>query len=112
MDANEYQDKIVDYSQTFPTFGRGNKEALTAYSIGLAEEVGEVAGLIKRHFRGDIYNPNRFQERLTEEMGDVIAYLAMIAYYFEIPLESVLEANVRKLTLRETRGTQLGEGER
>ncbi|WP_341532177.1 hypothetical protein WKK05_40160 (plasmid) [Nostoc sp. UHCC 0302] len=61
----EYQDEIVKISKHYPTFG--TDKALPTYSAGLSEEVGEVMGIIKRHFRGDA-KPENFKENLTKEL--------------------------------------------
>jgi NTP pyrophosphatase (non-canonical NTP hydrolase) len=129
--ANDYQDYVVKYSQSYDIYGTPN--ALPVYSNGLAEEVGEisevfdeavkadlfrkmskesghVSGLIKRHFRGDTINPEEFKKKLTLELGDVIAYAALIAHTFNIRLDDVLQANLRKAAKRNAEKTQLGSG--
>lgn len=48
---------------------------------------------------------------LTKELGDVLWHLAVIADYFDIPLEEVGEANIAKLADRLKRGVIQGSGD-
>lgn len=104
----EYQDEIVEISKHYPTFG--TDKALPTYSAGLSEEVGEVMGIIKRHFRGDA-KPENFKENLTKELGDVVAQLVLVAEEFDIDFEDILTVNISKLHKRIQNGTQLGSGD-
>ena len=104
----EYQNEILEISKHYPIFG--TDKALPTYSTGLSEEVGEVMGIVKRHFRGDA-KPENFKENLTKELGDVIAYLVLVAKEFDIDFEDILTANISKLQKRNENGTQLGSGD-
>ena len=69
--------------------------------LGLAEEAGEVAGLMKRVLR----NFPKDQERITrknfiDEMGDVLWYLTACCDYHGTSLEEVWEHNINKLKER------------
>lgn len=71
--------------------------------IGLVEEAGEVAGLMKRQLRknstvGDLERSSN--EHWIEELGDVLWYLTAIASAHGIPLDTIWEANVKKLEER------------
>ncbi|MEH2026698.1 nucleoside triphosphate pyrophosphohydrolase family protein [Nostoc sp.] len=94
MTPNEYQDQIIEISKHYPIFG--TDKGLPTYSSGLAEEVGEVMGIVKRHFRGDAKAEN-FKENLTKELGDVSAYLVLLAKEFDIDFEDILTMNIEKL---------------
>lgn len=83
---------------------------LNVYALGIAEEAGEVAGKIKKFFRGD-YDFDQTRELVKLELGDVAWYLARIAKHFNITFEEVLEANTAKLHSREERGTLRGSGD-
>lgn len=107
--ASQYQKKLVDLNK------RGYKDPkaegqLAIYGLGIAEEAGEVLGLVKRHFRGDDIPPLELKQKLVKEMGDTMAYLALTAYVFDIDLGDVLDANLSKLAERVLAGTQLGSG--
>ncbi|MEH2412054.1 nucleoside triphosphate pyrophosphohydrolase family protein [Nostoc sp.] len=107
MTPKEYQDEIIKISKHYPIFG--TDKALPTYSSGLSEEVGEVMGIIKRHFRGDAKAEN-FKGNLTKELGDVTAYLVLLAKEFDIDFEDILTMNISKLQKRNENGTQLGSG--
>lgn len=69
--------------------------------LGLAEEVGEVAGLMKRVLR----NFPKDQERITkesfiEEMGDVLWYLTACCEVQGTSLEEIWAYNKQKLKER------------
>ena len=69
--------------------------------LGLAEEAGEVAGLMKRVLR----NFPKDQERITkenfiDEMGDVLWYLTACCISHETSLEEIWGYNIKKLQKR------------
>ena len=107
---NDYQDSIIEVSKNYSIFG--TDKALPTYSLGLGEETGEVLGLLKRYFRGDgsVNNPE-FKEKLTKELGDVVAYLVLVSYSFDIDFERVLLCNLEKLKDRVDRKTHVGTGD-
>ena len=106
----EYQETIIEVSKSYPIFG--TDKALPTYSVGLGEECGEVLGLLKRYFRGDdSVNSPEFKQKLTKELGDITAYLVLVAHTFDIGFEDVLIANVDKLKDRVSRNTHVGTGD-
>jgi NTP pyrophosphatase (non-canonical NTP hydrolase) len=72
---------------------------LTA-AIGMADEAGEVAGVVKKIlFHGKPYDAAN-REHLIKELGDVMWYWAQACMALEVnPLE-VIELNVKKLESR------------
>ena len=79
----------------------GPDERLLDAAAGLAEEAGEVLGLVrKRVFQACAIDA----ERLTEELGDVLWCLATTADTLGLSLEEVAAANVRKLARRHPDG--------
>ena len=69
--------------------------------LGLAEEAGEVAGLMKRvlrNFPKDIGRATR--EEFIDEMGDVLWYLTACSIYHGTSLEEIWEHKVKKLKER------------
>ncbi len=81
-------------------------------TLGLANEVGEVAGKIKKIFRdkeGKISEEDR--QALKQELGDVLWYLTQICTELGLTLEEVAEANLVKLFSRLERGTIQGSGD-
>ena len=68
---------------------------------GLAEEAGEVAGLFKRELRNFPKDQARCtREHYVEELGDVLWYIAGVAYSQGITLEEIWDYNVEKLEER------------
>ena len=106
--ANDYQDYVVKYSKGYDIYDTPN--ALPVYSLGLAGETGEVCEILKRHFRGDEISAEDFEQKLKLELGDVIAYVALIAHTFDLRLDDILQANIYKAAKRNVAKTQLGSG--
>lgn len=91
-------------------------------ALGLAGEAGEVADKIKKHWRNQ-YGKQILssmdartltgdeQDELIKEMGDVLWYLAALAFELGTTLEHVAQANISKLTKRAAEGTILGSGD-
>jgi NTP pyrophosphatase (non-canonical NTP hydrolase) len=81
-------------------------------TLGLANEVGELTGKIKKIFRdkgGQISADDR--EALKGELGDVLWYLAQICTELDLTLDEVAAANLSKLLSRLERGKIGGEGD-
>lgn len=81
-------------------------------TLGLANEVGEVVGKIKKIFRdknGEIGEADR--QALKEELGDVLWYFTQICTELDLTLEDVAATNLTKLFSRLERGTIRGDGD-
>ena len=82
----------------------GEQEAFkvrTCMFLGLAEEAGEVAGLMKRVYRGLEKDKERAtQENFIDEMGDVLWYLTACCVMTNTSLEELWEHNKKKLEER------------
>ena len=66
-------------------------------AMGLAEEGGEVLGLVRKHaFVGHALD----RERVAAELGDALWCLAAVASALDLPLGAVAERNVEKLRRR------------
>lgn len=81
-------------------------------ALGLGSEVGELQGILKKVIRDNkgFVSPED-RERLKFELGDVLWYVAMVAYRFHFYLGDIAEANLRKLASRQRRGTLGGNGD-
>jgi NTP pyrophosphatase (non-canonical NTP hydrolase) len=79
----------------------------TIMSLGLPEEAGEVAGILKKFVR----DGNLDQMKLKKELGDVLYYWAMICNYFGFDPEEIVVINVEKIEGRHARGTLRGSGD-
>lgn len=74
---------------------RSSEDAVMVALLGLAGETGELLSEYKKYLRGgDAYQ--LFDERLTEELGDVLWYLSSVATRFGLSLEDVAQANLSK----------------
>lgn len=73
------------------------RERLLDAAAGLAEESGEILGLVRKH----TYQTRELdRERLKIELGDALWCLAMTAQSAGIKLEDVATANIAKLSAR------------
>lgn len=71
------------------------------YAMGLAGEAGEVVELVKKHaYHGHPLDA----ERVAEELGDVLFYVAAMATACGLSLEQVADKNVEKLRQRYPNG--------
>lgn len=112
-----------DYQTAARRTAMGN--SLDHFVMGLAEEAGEVAGVMKRFHRGDekyVVRESKgylrydtlspaAKEKLADEAGDVLWYIAMIADELEIPLEEIAQRNINKLADRAARKVIKGSGD-
>lgn len=74
-----------------------DREALADAGLGLTGESGEVADLIKKH----LYQGHELDEELlTEEIGDVLWYLALLSDLTGISIEDCMVKNILKLEKR------------
>jgi NTP pyrophosphatase (non-canonical NTP hydrolase) len=72
---------------------------LSVLLLGLAGETGSLLTLYKKQLRdGDAFQVA--EQRLAEEMGDVLWYLAAIARRCGLSLETIAERNLEKTRLR------------
>jgi NTP pyrophosphatase (non-canonical NTP hydrolase) len=102
MNVTEFQKWVKDYYDS-----RGWSDLDIFIRIGfLAEETGEVARAIRALEIGrdrpdeviGTYNENK--QELTEELGDVLGNIIVIANKYNIPLEEVFESHKKKLSQR------------
>jgi NTP pyrophosphatase (non-canonical NTP hydrolase) len=80
-------------------------ERLLDAAAGMAEEAGEVLGLVRKRV---FQRRETSAERFVEELGDVLWCLAVTADTLGVSLGAVAEANVRKLEQRHPQGFQAG----
>jgi len=93
MNGNEYQKKAMRTLNKTLT----KKEILVNGVMGLSGESGEVIDLVKKHlFQGH----NLEKEKIMNELGDVMWYVAEICEAMDFSLDDVLEYNIEKLKKR------------
>jgi NTP pyrophosphatase (non-canonical NTP hydrolase) len=103
MEINEYQMQ-ADKSAVYP---KNTDEGLYYVTMGLVGEAGEVANKIKKVIRDGVLN----KKDVADELGDVLWYVAMMAYELGFDLNTVAENNLQKLRSRLDRGVVQGEGD-
>lgn len=89
-DFERYQRQALRTANDFHT----GKEWLCNVGLGLAGEAGEVADLIKKiAFHGHPLD----RDKLMDEMGDVLWYLALAAEVLGMSLDEIANRNIDKL---------------
>ena len=102
---------LKTYQEFTPTTALYPEEFEEAYlSTGLAAEVGEVADLFAKYFRGD-YTSQRLIPNLEKELGDCMWFISQLCNRYHLDLEEILDLNVDKLTSRKDRGVLQGAGD-
>jgi NTP pyrophosphatase (non-canonical NTP hydrolase) len=95
MELNEFQTQARLTVQTPSAEGAGTIVPL----LGLAGEVGELINEYKKYLRDGAAHV-RFRERLAEELGDVLWYVAETATNFDLGLGDIAEQNLAKTRAR------------
>lgn len=92
MEISEYQ---AEASRTDQARGTGESGLVIAL-LGLAGEAGSLLTEYKKHFRdGEAYRI--FPERIEEELGDLLWYIANVATKSGLDLGNVARENLRKV---------------
>ncbi len=93
MNLAEYESEV---KRTL-NLGESEDRQLMNYALGLGDETGRVLELIKKsEFHG--YRLNK--EEMRRELGDVLWYLTALGWRYGLSLESIAQANVKKLSER------------
>ena len=89
------------------------EKALEYLALGLTSEAGEVAGKVKKLIRDgeDVEGFEMKKIAIASEIGDVLWYCAMMAKEVGVPLNTIMQENLRKLHSRKERGTLQGSGD-
>ena len=77
------------------------KERLLDAAAGLAEEAGEVLGLVRKHI---FFGHPLDRERITKELGDALWCLTIAARSAGVSLSDIARGNVEKLRKRYPEG--------
>lgn len=106
MTLNEYQHEALKTAQ-YPSEMR-----IIYPALGLNGEAGEVADKVKKVIRDDnqTYSPEKRKE-IALEVGDVLWYVATMAYDLGFSLEQIAIWNKEKLASRKERGCIGGSGD-
>lgn len=107
MDLNKYQTEALK-TAVYPNMGSN----FPYPALGLAGEAGEVADKLKKVIRdndGVLTDPVR--DAVAKEIGDVMWYVAVLAYELDYDLETIAQNNLAKLASRQERGVLTGSGD-
>ena len=98
MNFNSYQKEAL---RTDRVPARDDAASLIVPMLGLAGETGQLLSEYKKHLRdGEAHR--LFKERVSEELGDLLWYIANVASKFDLSLSDVAEANLAKVKQRWT----------
>lgn len=109
MDFNVYQ-AATDRTAIYPQAGTGSVAAINYAILGLVGEAGEIANKWKKHFRDGI-PLEELLPIISDEVGDVIWYVARLAKEMGYSFNLVAEHNLEKLSYRHEREVLTGSGD-
>src|SRR5438034_2368860 len=96
MDMRKYQIEALKTDQVPASNGVDSEISRLVPLLGLAGEAGELLTEYKKRLRdGESYR--LFKERVGEELGDLLWYIANVASKFDLDLGTVAETNLRKI---------------
>lgn len=107
MKLNQYQTHARE-TAIYP-----EQDALIYTVLGLTGESGEIAEKVKKLIRDNksLDMPDDVRNELILELGDVLWYVANLAYELNATLEEVAVGNIQKLESRKIRGVLSGSGD-
>ena len=96
MNFNKYQKKAL---RTDRAPASDDATSVTVPMLGLAGEAGQLLSEYKKHLRdGEAHC--LFKERVSEELGDLLWYIANVASKFDLSLSDIAAANLAKVKQR------------
>lgn len=99
MDFNGYQKEALRADRVPTRDGAEDATSLIVPMLGLAGETGQLLSEYKKHLRdGEAHR--LFKERVSEELGDLLWYIANVASKFELSLSDIACANLAKIKER------------
>lgn len=102
MDANIYQKQAKRTLIDKPDFKITDSQVMTVWNVvGISGEAGEVAELVKK---GIFHQHGLDMEKLKDELGDLLWYVAGLCSTLGISMGEVMEANIEKLKNRYPHG--------
>ena len=107
MNFNDYQKE----AHAFAVYPQDVPKTLYLQNA-ISEELGEMAGQIKRVYRqdGGQLTESR-KESIKREMGDMLWYMAEQCTNLGLTLQDVAETNISKLSDRKNRNVIIGDGD-
>jgi NTP pyrophosphatase (non-canonical NTP hydrolase) len=99
MDFNKYQKEALRTDRVPTRDGVDDPTSLIVPMLGLAGETGQLLSEYKKHLRdGEAHR--LFKERVSEELGDLLWYIANVASKFELSLSDIAAQNLAKTKQR------------
>lgn len=96
MKLSDYQAKALETDQTPAPAGMGPDAARLIPLLGLAGEAGQLLSEFKKRLR-DGPSHVQFVDRVAEELGDILWYVANTASKYGLDLDAVARANLTKV---------------
>jgi NTP pyrophosphatase (non-canonical NTP hydrolase) len=96
MKLSDYQAKALETDQTPAPLGMGPDAARLIPLLGLAGEAGQLLSEFKKRLR-DGPSHVQFVDKVSEELGDILWYLANTASKYGLDLDEVARANIKKV---------------
>ncbi len=99
MDFDSYQKEALRTDRVPVSDGSDDVLSLVVPMLGLAGETGQLLSEYKKHLRdGEAHR--LFKERVSEELGDLLWYVANVASKFDLNLDEIAAANLAKVYAR------------
>ena len=99
MEFDGYQKEAIRTNRIARPEGADDGLALMVPMLGLAGETGQLLSEYKKHLRdGEAHR--LFKERVSEELGDLLWYMANVASEFGLTLSQIATANLVKVKAR------------
>lgn len=99
MDLKSYQTQALLTDQVPGSSDDEIATALVVPMLGLAGETGQLLSEYKKHLRDGAAH-RLFKERVGEELGDLLWYIANVASKFGLDLDEIAEKNLTKVRAR------------
>lgn len=95
MQFDDYQKKAQATDRVPANAEDHNSSSIIVPLLGLAGEAGQLLSEYKKHLRdGDAHT--LFTQRVSEELGDLLWYIANVATKYDLSLDDVAKANLEK----------------
>lgn len=104
MNLNDFQEFFVEHQKNYNV---DESNRLPVLALRLAGETGEATELIKKYLRDGKIDVQHY----AKELGDIMAYLAILAHYFGFTLEEIAEMVIAKNKARIVNGSLHGSGD-
>jgi len=99
MDIDYYQKEALETDRVPARGDSGELLPIIVPMLGLAGETGQLLSEYKKHLRdGEAHR--LFKERVSEELGDLLWYIANVAKKFDLSLSEIAIANLAKIRER------------